>query len=162
MILSNKAQQQILRQQMHAMFPYLIKITNDDFGVFFYVNADNDITWNDEVYTACCFSVKPPDKSESKIGTGTLIFSGIYNNGEWIKKIRQTENFGKIEVAAFIEYKDGNINGIEKIYDSEYSVTNVEWNNENGEISISFKFDDGMDIVIPCDTLDEIVCPGVA
>lgn len=162
MSLSNKAKQQILRQRMRAMFPYFIKITNEDFGTFRYVNADNNMSWGGEEYTACTFSIQPPDKTESKIGDGTLNFSAIYNNSEWVRKIRSTIKRGTLEIKAAIIYTDGNIvNGIEPIYDSEYTLMDASWDDKSEEIKWTFRFDDGMDIVMPCDVMDELICPGV-
>lgn len=163
MSLSNKAKQQILRQRMHAMFPYFIEIENEDLGTFRYVNADNDMEWNGNTYEACFFSIQPPDKTETKVGDGTLTFSGIYNSGEWIRKIRSTCKRGTVRIVAAIIYTDGNIvDGIEPIYDTDFILSDASWDAESREIKIVFKFDEGMDINMPCDTLDEIICPGVA
>lgn len=163
MPLSNKAKQQILRQRMHAMFPYLIKIHFDSLGDFYYANTDEDLLYNEKLYTACTFSVKPPDKTESKIGDGSISFSSIYNNSEWIKKIRKIprKEQGSVDIVASIIYSaDEVIDGIEPIYDSEFVITDVNWDDKDS-ISITLKFDDGMDIVMPCDIMDEIICPGI-
>ena len=155
-----KAQSEILRQQVHASFPYLIEITYDDYGTFRYANSDDDLDFEGNTYTACTFSVAPPDKTESKIGDGKLTFSAIYNNREWIKKIRQTQKRGKIRVVGAILYAENySVDGIEAIYDTEYTLSDVSWN--ESELTFTMKFDDGMDIVMPCDTIDELTCPGV-
>ena len=162
MSLSNKAKQQILRQRMHAMFPYLIKISFPSAGTFRYANVDDDLVYNGETYTACTFNINPPDKTESKIGEGKLTFSAIYNSGEWIRKIRDcpSDERGTIEIIGAIIYTaDSIVDGIEPIYDLEFSLTEASWGDE--EISWTMKFDDGMDIVMPCDVMDEITCPGV-
>lgn len=159
--LSNKAKQQILRQRIHAMFPYFIRITFPSMGTFRYVNTDEDMSYQGETYLASTFSINPPEKTESKIGDGQLTFSAIYNSGEWIKKIREcpSDERGTIEIIAAIIYTaDNTIDGIEPIYDLEFSLTDASWENE---ISWVMKFDDGMDIVMPCDVMDEIICPGV-
>ena len=154
------AKQQILRQQMHAMFPYFIKVEHPDYGTFYYVNADNDMTYDNQTYTACCFSIKPPDKSENKIGDAKLEFSTIYNNREWVKKIRNTVKRGTITVMASIVYTAENtVDGIEPIYDTEFTLTDVSWNET--DLSWTMKFDEGMDIIMPCDKMDEIICAGV-
>lgn len=154
------AKQQILRQELHAKFPYFIKIEHPDYGVFYYVNSDEDLEYDSNLYTACTFSVQPPEKSESKIGDAKLNFSSIYNNREWIKKIRETVKRGKITVCAAIIYTAENvIEGIEPVYNTEFSLTDVSWDEET--LSWTMKFDEGMDIVMPCDKLDEIICPGV-
>lgn len=154
------ARQQMLRQQMHAMFPYFIKIEHPDYGAFYYVNSDEDIEYNEQTYTACTFSIQPPDKSESKIGDAKLTFSAIYNNREWIKKIRDTVKRGKITLTGTIIYTAENtVDGIEPLYDTEFTLTDVSW--DESTLSWTMKFDEGMDIVMPCDILDEIICPGV-
>lgn len=158
--MTNLAKQQILRQQMHAMFPYLIKIEHDDYGTFYYANTDSDITYDSHTYTACCFSIQPPDKTESKIGDAKLNFSAIYNNREWVKKIRNTVKRGTITLVASIIYTAGNVvDGLEPIYDTEFKLTDVSW--DESTLSWTMKFDEGMDIVMPCDKLDEIICAGV-
>jgi len=154
------AKQQMLRQQMHAMFPYFIKIEHEDYGTFYYVNADEDIEYDNQTYMAVTFSIQPPDKSESKIGDAKLTFSAIYNNREWVKKIRDTVKRGKITLTGMIVYSAENVvDGIEPIYDTEFTLTDVSW--DESTLSWTMKFDEGMDIVMPCDTLDEIICPGV-
>lgn len=161
MSLSNKAKQQILRQRMRAMFPYFIEIENEDFGTFRYVNADNDIEYGGQVYEACYFSIQPPDRTETKIGDGTLTFSEIYGTGEWVRKIRSSDKRGTLRIVAAIIYSADNIvDGIEPIYDSDYILSDASWDNDSREIKIVFKFDEGMDINMPCDKLDEIICPG--
>lgn len=161
-----KAQSEILRQQVHASFPYLIEITYDDYGTFRYANSDDDLEFDGNTYTACTFSVAPPDKTESKIGDGSLTFSAIYNNREWIKKIRGTSKRGKIRVVGAILYADNySVDGIEAIYDTEYTLSDASWSEDasrnESELTFKMKFDDGMDIVMPCDTIDELTCPGV-
>lgn len=159
MSLSFLARQQILRQQMHAKFPYLIEITVDE-TVYRYANTDEDITFNGNTYEACCFSVGMPERTESKIGDGRLTLSTIYDNGAWIKRVRQMSKRGSVRVIAVIIYSAGNvIDAIESIDGMEYQLTNASWNDT--ELSWTMKFDEGMDIVMPCDTMDEIICPGV-
>ena len=159
MSLSNKAKQQILRQQMCAMFPYFIEITSDNV-VYRYVNADDDMVYDNNTYTACYFSITPPEKTESRIGDGKITFSAIYNNREWVKKIRNTTTRASIRIVAAIIYTaEGVANGIEPIYDTEFELCEASWDDES--ISLTMKFDTGMDIQIPSDKMDEIVCPGV-
>lgn len=154
------AKQQILRQQMHAKFPYFIKIEHPDYGTFYFVNSDDDMEYDNQTYTACCFSINPPDKTESKIGDAQLNFSSIYNNREWVKKIRNTVKRGTITVMAMIVYTAQNtVDGIEPIYDTEFILTNVSWDESN--LAWTMKFDEGMDILMPCDKLDEINCPAI-
>lgn len=163
MSLSYKAQQQILRQRIRAMFPYLIKIYFPSYGSFYYINADEEKQWQGHTYVPCMFSINPPDKTESKIGDGQLTFSSIYNNSEWIKKIRSCPSGerGTIEVVGAIIYSADNVqDGIEPITDTVFTLSDATWTNET--ITWTMKFDEGMDIVMPCDRLDEIVCPGLA
>lgn len=158
--MTSLAKQQILRQQIHAMFPYFIKIEHPDYGTFYYVNADNDITYDNQTYTAVCFSVQPPDKSDSKIGDAQITFSSIFNNREWVKKIRDTVKSGTITIMASIIYSAGNVvDGIEPIYDTQFTITNVNW--DEGNLSWTLKFDEGMEINMPCDFMDEVICPGI-
>lgn len=164
MSLSVLAQQKILRQQAKIMFPYFIEITSSEYGTFYYVNADEDREYTDEngithTYTACCFTIQPPDKTESKIGDAKITFSAIYNNSEWIKKIRQMEERATIRIVAAIIYENGNEEGIEPIYNTEFTLADCSWN--ESEISWAMKFDEGMDIIMPCDVMDEINCPAI-
>ena len=159
MALSNKARQQILRQQMIAMFPYFIEISLGGETSYF-VNADEDKVFGGRTYTACAFSIKPPDRTESSIGDGKITFSAIYNNREFIKKVRMNSERGTIRVVGAIVYSaDGTDEGTEPIFDTEFMLTDASWNDD--EISWTMRFDDGMAIVMPCDVMDEIVCPGV-
>lgn len=147
---------------MHAMFPYFIEIENDELGTFRYVNADEDMSWGGKTYLGACFSIQPPDKTENKIGDGSITFSSVYESGEWIRKLRSTTKRSTLRVVAAIIYSaDSIIDGIEPIYDTEYIMYDASWDGESGEIKITFKYDEGMDISFPCDEMDEIICPGV-
>ena len=162
MSLSPKAKQQILRQRMRASFPYFIKITNPDLGEFRYVNSDSDMSFENETYTACYFTMSPPEQTESKIGDGSITISGLHNGGEWIRNVRTSQKRSTLEVVAAIIYSEGLVvDAIEKIYDLVFTITSASWSSDSSAVKLGFIFDEGMEIVMPCDTIDELTCPGV-
>lgn len=167
MSLSNKGKQQILRQQMHASFPFLIKITWGNGEVTRHCNADNDIEFQKDgesqsyTYSACVFSVARPSASESGYGTGTFKFSRLGDNSNVIRILRQTSERATIEIVGAIIYAEGQSEIIEDIYDVEYYLTKPTWGDDS-DITFTLKLDDNLDLQMPCDTLDEITCAGIA
>ena len=157
--MTNLAKQKILRQRVQAKFPFLLEITHEDFGSFYYVNCDDNITYDGHEYIASVFKFSPPDIQMGKIGNASLEFSAIYNNREWIKKIRTTDKCAYLRIVASIIYVENSIEGIEPIYDLEFSMKNVTWDEQN--LRWDLIFDEGMNLNFPCDKLDEINCPAL-
>ena len=161
MSLSVVAKQTILRQQMQASFPYLIKITWADGTSSYYCNSDENITFNSQTYNACVFSVTLPDVKESNFGKGNFKFSRLGNNSSVIRKVRENHERAFIEITGAIRYKNGSSFTIESIYDVEFYLTNPTWGDDT-DVSFTLSMDDNLELQMPCDDLDEITCAGVA
>jgi hypothetical protein len=153
-----KAEQLIARQQTYAKFPFLIKVSHEEYGVFRYANSDQNITYDGEVYQAAYFTIDPADRDGDNIGSAQLSISAI--DQFWIEKIRSTQITAKITFMAVIIYDDGFISGTEAIDEMEFTLRSVSWN----EIVITWDmiFDENMDIIVPCDKATALICPGVA
>jgi hypothetical protein len=156
--MTNKAEQLMAIRQTYAKFPYLIKITHDTFGIFLYANADEDITYNGEVYKASYFTIDSPDKEGSSIGNGQLTISSV--DQFWIEKIRTTQLAAHITFIAVIVYNNGIVSGIEPIERMEFTLRSVNWGEDT--ITWAMVFDENMAIVVPCDKCTALKTPGVA
>jgi hypothetical protein len=156
--MTHKAEQLIARQETYAKFPFLIKITHKEFGIFRYANSDEDITYDGEVYQAAYFTVDPPDKDEGKIGDAALTISAV--DQFWIEKIRDTQIAARITFMAAIVYDDGVISGVEPIEEMDFTLRSVNWNEE--AITWAMVFDENMAIIVPCDKATALKCPGAA
>lgn len=153
-----KAKCEMLKRETFAMFPYLIEITLNNGTIYRYSNSDDDITFENNVYTGACFSISPPDMSESTIGNGTLTISAI--DQEWIKVIRQESKRARIRFVASIVYDDNNgIETVEAIEDTSYILTEANWNDT--QISWLMVYDEDISIVIPCDTATALKTPAL-
>lgn len=163
MALSKYAKQQILRQQTQARFPYLIKImyyTNgsDTPQIFRFVNADNNVTFNNEVYEASCFSIEPPQQKNDGFTDAKISISAI--DQEWIAKIRETQKRAKVLFMATIQYEQNGSTKIEAINEMEFTLTNATWNDT--AIQWTMKFDDLLDVIVPMETITTSICPALA
>jgi hypothetical protein len=158
----NYAQQQMARMKTHASFPYLIKITRyiDEETVeeFRYANSDFGITYNEELYSSSTFTLDPPDKDGGKIGDAQITISAV--DQFWIQKIRETQIPARLTFIASIVYGDKNSFMVESIERYEFTLRNVQWNEES--ITWSLVFDETMGIVVPCDRGTMQKVPGVA
>lgn len=158
-MLSARAKQEMLRMETFAKFPYLIEVSHEDYGVMRYANCDQDVTYNGNVYQASCFSINPPDRTNTSISDGTLSFSSV--DQEWIMKIRSTQKRAKIKFLACIIYdRQNNIEGIETIEELDFTLTKCSWNDT--VIQWTMVFDEDMNLVIPCDVASPLKTPGVA
>lgn len=167
--LTNKGKQQILRQQMHAMFPYLIKIDWKNGTISRYVNADEDIdfeeydgeTTSTETYEAHTFSLQLPEVGNQ--GTGILKLSKFDDNTNLIAMLRElpTGKRPTIEITGTIIYTEGQtIDEVEVVYDSKFFLTSPSWGDDT-DITFTIKIDEGLEVQMPCDSLNEITCAGV-
>jgi hypothetical protein len=153
-----KAEQLIARQQTYAKFPFLIKVSHEEFGTFLYANSDRDITYEGEVYQAAYFTIDPPDRDGSKISNATISISAV--DQFWIEKIRTTQIAANITFMAIIEYNDGGVSGIEQMEEMDFTLRSADWNEDT--ITWEMVFDENMGIIVPCDTATTLKCPGVA
>ena len=172
--LTNKGKEQILKQQMQASFPYLIKIDWRNGTVSRFINADNDIQYEEydentdtvslETYEAYTFGLILPESSDKGYGSGTLNLSSLNDNTNIIGLIRSLPIGHRpiIEIKGLIIYSEdvSDEPEIETIYDRMYYLSNPSWG-EGTDIRFVVKPDEGMDVQMPCDTMNEMTCAGV-
>lgn len=152
------AQQQMVRMETQALFPYLIEITTPDGNIYRYANSDNDITFENHVFSACFFKLTPPERTDEGIKDAKITISSI--DQLWIERIRQYKDRATIRFIAVIQYTNGNnVESIEDIDDLEFKLTKATWNEST--IQWTMKFDDWMDIMFPCTKLTAQVCPAL-
>lgn len=161
--MTNKAKQLAVRMETYAKFPYLIEITfwdkNDNKIVERYANCEEDITFEDYVYKASFFKIKPPSRSNSEISDGTLTYSTI--DQSWIQKIRDCKHRAKIRFLACIIYnEDNNVSMVEKIDDMKFTLTKCVWNERT--VRWTMMFDDRMNLIIPVDSATFRKVPALA
>lgn len=159
------ANREMTKTDCQAMFPYLISITDKDSGeVYRYANTDFDIETDIKGETCTfegkAFSVVPSEKSDNKIGNGSLI---IYDAAiEWIPRIRSKSvaNRYELEFISVIRYLNDGSWELEKIENERYTLSNFSWS-DNGEISCTMVYDEDMGILMPMDKLDSVNCPAL-
>jgi hypothetical protein len=161
MKLSAKVQKLLARQRKVARFPYLIKIDHDDDPQFpfYFVNADENITFQGRIYNAASFSIDPPSRDGDKIGDATLTISAI--DQFWIQKIRSTHKPARLLFMAVIVYGEHDvIEGIEPMEEIGFTLRVARFN----EISVTWTmvFDERMSIQVPADTCNAMTTPGCA
>jgi hypothetical protein len=156
--MTNKAEQLIARQETYAKFPFLIKVTHETFGIFRYVNSDQDITYDGEVYQAAYFTIDPPDRDGGKVGDGRITISAV--DQFWIEKIRQTQITAAITFIAVIQYDDGAISGVEPIDEIDFTLRSANWTED--AITWDMAFDENMANIVPCEKCTALIAPGVS
>lgn len=146
------AKQRLVRLNTQAEFPYLIEVTyyNKDGGVeiYRYANSDNNISFEGNVYESSCFSLQPPEKTQTSIGNASITISAV--NQEWIRRIRDTQKRAKLRFIATIVYDENGEQFVEAMEDYEFTLTEAKWNDIT--ISWTMEFDNKMNIRIPCDS----------
>jgi hypothetical protein len=152
------ARRQIAQQRTAAKFPYLIKVTHDEYPPMLYANCYENITYNGEVYNAASFSISPPDRDGAKIGDATLTISAI--DQVWPEKIRGTQKPAKLRFIAAIIYDEGTISGIEALEENSFTLRGASWN----ELTVTWtmEFDNAMANRIPADICNAQTTPGIA
>lgn len=156
-MISPKIQQDLFRSNSRAMYPYLIEITHEDYGVFRYANSDVEITFNGEKYLPSFFQMSPPKKEAGSVGNAQLSISAI--DQEWIIRIRGTRKRAKIKfVASYVEL-DGKFIA-EAIEEYEFILTNASWTDT--VITWDLVFDETQQLNVPCDTATAQKVPGIA
>jgi len=155
---SYKAKRQILRSRTSAEFPFLIEITHPTYGVMRFVNRDEDVLFEGNVFTGSCFEVSPPKKEGGDIIGAYLSITDI--DQAWIAKIRSTQQRATIRFIAAFLYEDGSLN-IEALEDLEFQLVGATWG-DTGQINWTMVFDTTLDINIPCDSATFSKVPGVS
>lgn len=165
-MLSRKAKLEMEKTLTRAKFPYLIEITyiyNDDTeanphrDILRYVNADNDVTFENNTFSAGYFSVKPPQKTQKGFTDASISISAI--DQTWIERVRSTNKRAKIRFVATISYVENSTEVIEPIEDMEFTLTNAS--TDGAVLNFTMKFDELLDIKVPYEECNDRVCPAL-
>lgn len=162
--MTNLVQSKLVKTDIQASFPYLIEIwkKNDTSRnvCYRYVNSDSDKTFEGNVFTAAYFKVTPPERTDSGVKDAKIIMSSI--DQEWIEKIRNTDPDSdrySIRFVAVIDYNDSDKEYIEALDDITFTLTNASWNEST--IEWTMKFDEWLDIKLPCQKFTQFVAPAL-
>lgn len=154
-------QQQVVRMETQAKFPYLIEITTPDGEVYRYANSDEDIEYEENgvsnTYESAYFKVTPPEKTTTGFKDARLTISAI--DQFWIEKIRSTNKRSKIRFLAVIVYEENGDKYVEPTEDVTMTLTNATWNET--AIEWTMKYDDSMDILMPCTKMTASTYPAL-
>jgi len=161
MKLSAKVQKLLARQRKIARFPYLIRIDHEEDPVFplYFVNADEPVTFEGNIYNAASFSIDPPSRDGDKIGDAALTISAI--DQFWIQKIRAVQKPAKLLFMAVIVYdEDNGVEGVEPMEEISFTLRVARFN----EVSVTWTmvFDERMSILVPVDICNAMNTPGCA
>ena len=158
--MTTKAQHQMLTQETQAKFPYLIHISHETLGDWYYCNASQSITFGGHTYEPCVFSIEQPEETSSSIKSTRLSLSALDSDDDWVANIRNSgyKRFS-LELVAAILYWDSNGQPvIEEIESNEFILTDASW--EDLMVSWSVVFDENMNIQVPCDVAGAANFPG--
>lgn len=159
MSLSAYAQQQLLRMETQAKFPYFIEISQTDLGTVRLVNASENKVFDGNTYTACFFEVQKPEHTESSIGNASITITGV--DQYWIDKIRaHTGDLFKCRFVATIEYTASGEEVFEAIEDNQFTLRDATW--VDSTVSWTMEYDSNLLINVPCDIATPQKCAGCA
>ena len=149
----------LVQNDVPASFPFLIEIwkPSDPTNIERYVNASEDKEFEEHTFTASSFSIQPPQKTESGVKDAQITISTI--DQEWIVKVRTTQERYKCRFVAVVDYDDDGTETIEALDDITFTLTNATW--QETTMQFTMKFDEGMRINVPCQRLDQFVCPAL-
>ena len=149
----------LVQTNVPASFPFLIEVwkLSDPTNIERYVNALEDKEFEGNTFTASSFKVQPPQKTESGIKDATITISTI--DQEWIVKVRTSSERYKCRFVAVIDYDDDGTETIEALDDITFTLTNATW--QETTMQFTMKFDEGMSINVPCQRLDQFICPAL-
>lgn len=149
----------LVQNDVPASFPYLIEVwlPSDPTNIERYVNASEDKVFEGHTFTASYFSVQPPEKTETGIKDATITISTV--DQTWIEKVRSTQERYKIRFVAVVDYDDDGTEEIVSLDDITFNLINATW--QETTIQFTMKFDEGMNVNIPCQRLDQFVAPAL-
>ncbi len=157
MPISAQAQQRLARLETQAMFPYLVEVTLPDNTVYRYVNADSDIVYLNNTYSACFFNISPPEHTDKGIKDAQIVFSVLDNF--WIEQVRTYDERVKCKFVALIDYDANGQRYCESLDSNTFWLTDASWNDKT--IQFTMKFDDKMEIQMPCQKFTQFSAPGL-
>ena len=149
----------LVQNDIPASFPFLIEVwkPSDPTNIERYVNASEDKEFDGETFTASSFKVQPPERNESGVRDANITISTI--DQSWIEKVRTSNERYKIRFLAVIDYDDDGTETIEPLDDITFTLTNATW--QETTIQFTMKFDDRMEVNVPCQKLDPFVAPAL-
>lgn len=162
--MTNLVQSKLVKTEIQASFPYLIEIwqKNDTAkkNCYRYANSSSDKIFENNVFAAAYFKCTPPEKTDSGVKDAKITISNI--DMEWIEKIRDfnaDSDRYSIRFVAVIDYDDNGEEYIETLDDITFTLANADWNEST--IEWTMKFDEWLDIKLPCQKFTQFVAPAL-
>lgn len=122
--------------------PYLIKMYHPNYGSLYFVNNNENISYNGNTYHASAFSYTKPKTIGGVLKNGSLKITAIDNNV--IDIIEHSDELFTITATGIID-ENGSITPI-KSFKHQYGSVNID---ESMNISITFTNDDRLEMVFP-------------
>ena len=122
--------------------PYLIKMYHPDYGALYFVNNNEDVTYNGNIFLASTFKYTPPQTVGGVLRNGTLEITAIDNNV--IDIIDKSDELFQITAIGVLN-DDGTVTAM-KMYKHQYGSATT---NEEMKVVISFTNDDRLEMVFP-------------
>lgn len=122
--------------------PYLIKMYHPDFGSLYFVNNNENVTYNGVTFQASTFNYTPPQTIGGVLKNGSLEITAIENNV--INLIDQSDELFEITAVGALN-EDGTVTAF-KMYRHQYGSVTIT---EDMRIVLSFTNDDRLDMAFP-------------
>lgn len=135
--------------------PYLLQILHPAAGVLYFVNNNEDVTYNGHTYKASTYKYTRPQTIGGVLKNGSLEITAI--NNSVIDLIEQSDELFKVTAVGVIN-KGGEISPY-KSFIHQYGTVNI---NEEMKINISFTNDDRLEMTFPPYVFDADNNPGNA
>ena len=152
-----KSQQQIVRMETYAKFPYLVEVTLPDNSILRYANSDTDIVFEGNTFEGAYFKITPPEKTETGFKDAHISFSVLDNS--WIERIRSFDKASLIRFVAIIDYNDNGQRVCESLQDITFKLGNANWGDHL--IEFTMKFDEKINVNVPVLQINEFTCPAL-
>lgn len=122
--------------------PYLIKMYHPDFGALYFVNNNENVTYNGVTYQASTFNYTPPQTIGGVLKNGELEITAIDNSV--INIIDNSDELFEITAIGVLN-DDGTITAI-KMFRHQYGSATVT---EDMRVVIAFTNDDRLNMTFP-------------
>lgn len=131
-----------LQQGGAYSLPYLIQMYHPDFGSLYFVNNNENISYNSHTFLASTFKYTPPQTIGGVLKSGQLEITAIDNSV--IDIIDQSDELFEITAVGVLN-DDGTITAI-KMYKHQYGSATIT---EDMRIVIAFTNDDRLELAFP-------------
>ena len=121
--------------------PYLIEMRHPSYGSLYFVNNNEDVTYNGNIYKASAFKYTRPKTAGGILQNGSLEISAIGNDA--IDIIESSDELFTVTAVGVIN--DGNITPI-KSFKHQYGSATTD---EQMKLTITFTNDDRLNMVFP-------------